>query len=190
MPLHHDQPSRLRRLAGQLAFDVSVLCLNAALAMPSHPLRRFVLRRLGGAELGRDVTIARGVRLTVRRGLRIGDRCIIERSLLDARGGLSIGADTNISPEASVLTADHDPRSPHFAGRRRAVTIGSRSWVASRAIVMPGTTLGDGAVVAAGAVVRGAVPAWTVVGGNPARHISDRPSDAQQRLEPHRRFFG
>jgi maltose O-acetyltransferase len=180
----------LRQLAGQFAFDVSVLCLNAALAMPGHAFRRSVLRRLAGARVGSDVTIARGVRLTVRRGLRVGDRCIVERSLLDARGGLSIGADTNISPGVAVLTADHDPRSAHFAGRRRPVVIGPRSWIASRAIVMPGVTLGEGVVVAAGAVVHGDVAAWTMVGGNPARPIGDRPSDAQQRLEPHRRFFG
>jgi acetyltransferase-like isoleucine patch superfamily enzyme len=187
----HDQPTRRRALAGQLAFDLSMLCLNAALAVPSHPWRRLVLRRLAGVELGRDVSIARGVRLTVRRSLRIGDRCIVESgSVLDARGGLWIGADTNIAPEVRVLTADHDPGSPEFAGRRRPVRIGARSWIATRAIVLPGTTLGEGVVVAAGSVVRGEVPAWTVVAGHPARRIADRPRDAQRRLKPHRRFFG
>ena len=190
MRSEHSRPTRLRRLAGQLAFDVSMAGLNAALAIPSHPWRRLVLRRLAGADLGRDVTIARGVRLTVRRALRIGDRCIIERSLLDARGGLSIGPDTNVSPGVSVLTADHDPRSPDFAGRPREVVIGARCWIASLAIVMPGARLGEGAVVGAGAVVHGDVPPWTIVSGNPARPVGERPRDAQQRLEPHRRFFG
>ena len=190
MPSERINPTRRQRLAGQLTFDVSMMCLNAALALPSHPWRRLVLRRLAGADVGRDVTIARGVRLTVRGGLRIGDRCIIERSLLDARGGLSIGADTNISPGVSVFTADHDPRAPDFAGRTREVVIGARSWIASLAIVMPGATLGEGVVVGVGAVVHGELPAWTIVAGNPARPIGARPSDAQQRLAPHRRFFG
>jgi acetyltransferase-like isoleucine patch superfamily enzyme len=191
MTPHQPQRSRLRGLLEQFAFDSSIVLVNTALAAPSHPWRRFALRRLGGAEVGRDVSIARGVRLSVRRGLRIGDRAIVNAGvLLDARGGLEIGADTNISPGVSVFTADHDPRSPGFAGRRHAVAIGRRAWIASQAIVLPGTTIGDGAVVAAGAVVHGDVAPWTIVGGNPAKLIAERPRDAQQRLSPHRRFFG
>jgi acetyltransferase-like isoleucine patch superfamily enzyme len=188
MTLHDSQRSRL---LGQFAFDVSMVVVNAALAVPSHRWRRFALRRLAGAELGRDVSIARGVRLTVRRELRIGDRSIINAGvLLDARGGLSIGEDTNISPGVNLLTADHDPRSPGFAGRRRGVVVGRRSWIASHATVLPGTTIGDGSVVAAGAVVHGDVAPWTIVGGNPAKPIAERPRDAQQRLSPYHRFFG
>jgi maltose O-acetyltransferase len=185
------QRSLLRGRIGQFAFDASIVCVNAALAFPSHPWRRFALRHLGGVEVGRDVSIARGVRLTIRRELRIGDRSIINAGvLLDARGGLTIGADTNISPGVSLFTADHDPRSPGFAGRRRGVAVGHRSWIASHAIVLPGSTIGDGAVVAAGAVVHGDVARWTIVAGNPAKPIGERPRDAQQRLSPYRRFLG
>jgi putative colanic acid biosynthesis acetyltransferase WcaF len=181
----------MRGLLAQFAFDLSMVVVNAALAVPSHSWRRFALRRLAGAQVGRDVSIARGVRLTVRRELRIGDRSIIDAGvLLDARGGLSIGDDTNISPGVSLFTADHDPRSPDFAGRRRGVAVGCRTWIASHAIVLPGTTIGDGSVVAAGAVVHGEVPPWTIVGGNPAKPIGERPRDSQQRLAPSRPYFG
>jgi acetyltransferase-like isoleucine patch superfamily enzyme len=185
------QRSRLQPLLGQLAFDASMVAVNAALAVPSHPWRRFALRRLGGAEVGRDVSIARGVRLSVRRRLSIGDRTIVNaRVLLDARGGLRIGEDTNISPGVRLYTADHDPRSPEFAGRERAVAVGRRSWIASHAIVLPGTSIGEGAVVAAGAVVHGDVAPWTIVAGNPAQPVAERPRDSQQRLVPYRRFLG
>ncbi|MEA2283043.1 MAG: hypothetical protein QOK21_3650 [Solirubrobacteraceae bacterium] len=168
-----------------------MLVVNAALAVPGHPWRRFALRRLAGADVGRDVSIARGVRLSVRRGLRIGDRAIVNAGvLLDARGGLRIGDDVNISPGVRIYTADHDPRSLDFAGRMRGVTVGPHAWIAAHAIVLPGTSIGEGAVVGAGAVVHGTVAAWTIVAGNPARPIAERPRDSQQRLAPYRRFLG
>jgi acetyltransferase-like isoleucine patch superfamily enzyme len=63
------------------------------------------------------------------------------------------------------------------------VMIGSRAWIGYRAIILPGVTIGEGAVVAAGAVVSRDVPPYTVVAGNPARAIGDRPRDLTYRLE-------
>ena len=54
------------------------------------------------------------------------------------------------------------------------IEIGENCWIAARSIVMPGRSVGDGAVVAAGAVVVKNVEPWTVVGGNPARFIKKR----------------
>ena len=54
------------------------------------------------------------------------------------------------------------------------VKIGRDVWIGSHAVLLPGTTIGDGAVVAAGAVVNGKVPAYHVVGGVPARTIKVR----------------
>jgi acetyltransferase-like isoleucine patch superfamily enzyme len=191
MTPYEPQRSRLHSLLGQFVFDVSIVVINVALAVPSHPWRRFALRRLARVEVGRDASIARGVRLSVRGGLRIGDRAIVgEGVLLDARGTLRIGDDVNISAGVRMYTADHDPRSPHFGGRLRGVTVGPRSWVASHAIVLPGTSIGEGAVVGAGAVVHGTVAPWTIVAGNPARPIAERPRDSQRRLTPHRPFLG
>ena len=53
--------------------------------------------------------------------------------------------------------------------------IGNNVWIGSRAVVLPGVTIGDGAIVAAGAVVNRDVPANTIVGGVPARVIKAVP---------------
>jgi len=54
------------------------------------------------------------------------------------------------------------------------IVIGDNAWVASRAFVGPGVTVGEGAVVAACAVVTKDIEPWTVVGGNPAKFIKKR----------------
>ena len=111
-----------------------------------------------------------------RRRHRGGAQIINRGVTLDGRGPLCVGDRVNISAEAILFTADHDPNSPVFAGRARSTVIGDRAWIASRAVVLPGASVGDGALVAAGAVVHGLVDPWTIVAGNPARVIGNAPT--------------
>jgi len=165
-------------------------CCNALLRLPGHALRIAVLRHLVRAEVGPGCAIERGVRITVKGRLTIGAGTVVNAgALLDARGGLAIGERVNLSPEVAVLTADHDPDSPAFEGRLRAVAIGDRAWLATRALVLPGTTVGAGAIVAAGAVATRDVPDDTIVAGNPAHPVRARSPEAQRSLEPYRRFL-
>jgi maltose O-acetyltransferase len=130
------------------------------------------------------------VKITGRGGVRIGANCNLNAGvLLDGRGGLTLGSKVNVSEDVLFLTADHDPRSPTFSGRDRAVEVGDRAWIATKAIVLPGTKIGEGAVVGAGAVVHGAVAPWTIVAGNPATVIAARPATAQQELSRYARFM-
>lgn len=180
----------VRQRAASRGYDVFLAVCNLLLAVPSRRVRLLVLRRLLGASIGAGTSIGRKVRIECKGGLRIADRCNVNaRVLLDARGGLTIGALVNISPEAMLLSAEHDIRSPTFEGRSAPTVIESRSWIASRAVVLPGTVVGEGAVVGAGAVVRGRVEPWTVVVGNPARRVAERPSEAQAELAPYQRWL-
>jgi maltose O-acetyltransferase len=110
-------------------------------------------------------------------GVVIGARSVINfGSLLDGRRfPIQIGDDVSIGPEAAILTLGHDPRSPEFADRGGPVSIGDHAWIGFRAIVLPGVTIGEGAVVGAGAVVSRDVPPFMIVAGNPARPIGSRP---------------
>lgn len=171
-------------------FAAYLVFCNALLRLPGHRFRIAVLRRLVGASVGDGCAIERGVRIMTRGGLRIGDGTNVNRHVvLDARGGLTIGRRVNISPEVALLSAEHDPQSATFAGRVKPVRVGDAVWIAHRAIVLPGTELGDGAVVAAGAVARGRIPARTIVAGNPAVPIARREPAAQEALERYRRFW-
>ncbi|MFC0626334.1 DapH/DapD/GlmU-related protein [Kribbella deserti] len=92
-------------------------------------------------------------------------------------GGIEIGDDVMLGPSVSLISSGH-PVSP--AERRSGITaapirIGRNVWIGASAIILQGVTVGDDAVVAAGAVVTRDVPPATLVGGSPARVI--RPLD-------------
>ena len=96
-------------------------------------------------------------------------------AILDARGGLRIGSDVNFSTGVHVWTAQHDWRDPGFVTVRLPVVIEDNVWVSARATILPGVTIGRGAVVAAHAVVTRDVPAGAVMAGIPARQVATRP---------------
>lgn len=95
-----------------------------------------------------------------------------------AHGDIFIGENTMIGPNVVILTVDHDYRvegiETHTAHKVSPVAIGRNVWVGANAVLLPGTTIGDGAVVAAGSVVTGDVGENSIVGGNPARFIKAR----------------
>jgi len=107
--------------------------------------------------------------------LSIGENSVINaRCRIDNRGGITIGDNVSISSDVTILTADHDMDSPDFAGRIRSVTIEDYAWVGTSAMIMPGVTIGKGAVVAAGSIVTKNVEPYHVVAGIPAKFIKER----------------
>jgi maltose O-acetyltransferase len=109
-------------------------------------------------------------------GLTIGKNSTINQGCrLDARGGLSIGDNVSISAEVCILTAAHDVGSVTFDGFGKPVDIQDFVFIGTRAMVLPGVSIGTGAIVAAGAIVTKNVESYSVVAGVPARIIGRRP---------------
>lgn len=79
-----------------------------------------------------------------------------------------------VSQGVKLCTAGHDITSRTMELTYAPIRIGSNAWVAGWSLILPGVTIGEGAVVAAGAVVTKDVEPWTVVGGNPAKVIKKR----------------
>ena len=144
----------------------------------SRTVRRLFLRTWL-ARLGSGTGVQMGCRFLNGRKVSLGDRNVINFDcVLDGRlYPITIGNDVSIGPEASILTLGHDPQSSDFANRGGPVTIGDRVWIGYRALILPGVTIGEGAVVAAGAVVTRDVAPYMIVGGNPAREIGTRTRD-------------
>jgi acetyltransferase-like isoleucine patch superfamily enzyme len=131
-----------------------------------------------------SANIALGVELWAGTGLAIGHRSTIgQRCYIDARAGVRIDDDVSVSREVTVLTATHTVDDPDFGATLSPVHIERRAWIAVRALVLPGLSIGEGAVVAAGAVVTSDVEPYTVVAGNPARVIARRRSPMSYQLD-------
>lgn len=152
--------------------------------IPLATVRRSALRLAGvRLEEPRTTTVMLATEVWSAPRLEIGARSIIGRHcLLDARGGIRIGRDVNVSSYSRFMTAKHDVDHPGFAAVFEPIVVGDRAWIALGATILGGVSIGEGAVVAAGAVVTGDVEPYTVVGGVPARKLRERSRDLDYRL--------
>jgi maltose O-acetyltransferase len=170
----------LRLLAGGLL----ALGYNSFVGgVPFRALRKIYLKVWLG-NLGTGTGVQMGCRFLNGRKVYLGDRNVINFGcLLDGRKfNIRTGSDVSIGPEASILTLGHDPQSSDFADRGGDVVIGNRVWIGYRAIILPGITIGEGAVVGAGAVVTKDVEPFSIMAGNPARKIGERSKGLSYRL--------
>lgn len=107
-------------------------------------------------------------------GVRLGDRVEVNNfTIINGTGGVDIGDDTLIGPGVRIISYQHQTArgtpircQPVTPGR---ISIGRDCWIGANAVILAGVTIGDGAIVAAGAVVREDIPAYAVVAGVPAR---------------------
>ena len=105
----------------------------------------------------------------------MGDGCSIgTRVLLDGRLGLEVGKSVTFGYECIIWTMNHDYNDLNFIVKGGPVKIGDYAWICSRSIVLPGITIGEGAVVASGAIVTKDVPPYSIVAGIPAKVVGQR----------------
>ncbi|MBD0831208.1 acyltransferase [Aestuariibaculum sp. TT11] len=155
-------------------FLIHYLPNNIINKIPFYFIRHFYYRYVVGIELGKGSSIHMNVTINKRK-IKIGLNSAINRGCyLDGRGGLDIGDNVSISPGVQLITATHDVNSPDFKYITKEIKIEKHVWIGTNAIIMPGITLGEGVVVAAGAVVTKSVEPYHIVGGVPAKVISKR----------------
>lgn len=149
--------------------------------IPFHSVRKFFYR-LFGMKIGPKSTVHMMARIYDPRHISIGSGTLIgERVTLDGRkqlpnsqGGLEIGNHVDIASEVMIWTSQHDINDPNMKPIEKKVVIKDYVFIGPRSIILPGVTVGKGAVIAAGAVVTRDVSPKTVVGGIPAHKISNR----------------
>jgi acetyltransferase-like isoleucine patch superfamily enzyme len=154
-----------------------------------HSVRLALYRHVFGIKIGRQSGLFFGSHFVKPSGVVIGDNCVIGPwCLLDGREGITIGNNVNLAGETAIFTLQHDPQSPTFAGVGGPVVIGDYVFTGSRAMILPGVTIGRGAGIAAGAVVTKDVEEYTIVGGVPAKKIGERTRDLTYQLRYSKMF--
>lgn len=157
-----------------ILLEFELLLLHIIGWVPVHHVRRFFYR-LAGMRIGRGTSIHTGTTFYDPTNIKIGrDTVIGEGAVLDGRDELVIGDHVAIASQVMIYNAEHDVHSEDFRPVQNPVIIEDYVFIGPRAIILPGVRVGKGAVVAAGAVVTKDVPPGHVVGGVPARIISER----------------
>jgi acetyltransferase-like isoleucine patch superfamily enzyme len=138
------------------------------------------LMSLRGAKIGDRVKLLQGIWVDRFESLIIGDDVSIAKDVLIlAVGGVEIGDRSMVGPGTKLISAGHvipkDRKPMRFSGTfSKKITIENDVWICAQAIILPGVRVGQGAIVAAGAVVTKDVPPFAIVGGVPAKVIRMR----------------
>jgi acetyltransferase-like isoleucine patch superfamily enzyme len=104
--------------------------------------------------------------------LVLGERVFINTgSTVVATHSIVVGDDCLIGDLVAIFDSDYHPMEPSSPTRTAPVCLGANVWVGRSAVILPGVTIGDHAVIAAGSIVTSDVPARTLVAGVPARPI-------------------
>ena len=141
--------------------------------------------RQGRIVIGPGCTIAAGA--IVQGNVELGANCSVQTGSIligygtreNPEGRIKFGDNVRVAPFVQMIAGNHviaDTERPicQQGLEAKPITIGDDVWVAGRAIVTAGVTVGRGAVLAAGAVVTRDVPAWAIAGGVPAKVIRSR----------------
>lgn len=151
--------------------------------IPSRHIRKWFYMLLG-AKIGNETFIFRRAEILYPKGLEIGNNVSIGWfTHLDARAGIKISDNSNISSYTKFITGSHDVDDPKFSAEFKPIDIGKNVWIGTGAIVLQGVTIGDGAVVAAGAVVTKDIPPYEIWGGVPAKFIRKRNKNIEYKIQ-------
>ena len=151
--------------------------------------------RIAFAARGVEVEIVPRCRFENPENIRVGNWVFINHgAAFHGVGGIEIGDNISFSPNVQIHTSNH-----RYAGAEaipydhvsylKPVRVGSHAWIGANALICPGVTIGEGAIVAMGSVVTRDVPPCAVVGGNPARVIKQRDRADFERLKAEGRFY-
>ena len=128
-------------------------------------------------KIGKKTFIARGIKFDFPWRISIGENCYISHGVyLDGRGGVvRIGNSVDISAEALVFSLSHNIYDNAFSTKKGSVEIADRTWICTRAIVLPNSIVRTGSVIGAASVIGGITDPFGLYAGNPAQKIKCLP---------------
>jgi putative colanic acid biosynthesis acetyltransferase WcaF len=164
----------MRNKLARALWGVVCLLLFKPSPRPMHAWRAFLLRCFG-AKLGPNCHIYPGARIWAPWNLVCAEfASVADEAVVYNAAKVFLGSHAIVSQQAYLCTATHDFDDPSFPMIVSTISIGGYAWVCARACVLPGVTLGDGAVLGLAAVATKDLEPWQVYAGNPARRIKQR----------------
>jgi len=147
------------------------------------PIRRTICSVLfkkasSGINIEKGAYFGNGSQLEIGKGSGLGKNC-------DVRGPVKLGEYVMMGPDVMILTKNHCfdrldiPMALQGTTLAAPVMIKNDVWIGARSIILPGITIETGAIIASGSIVTKNVPAYAVVGGNPARVIKFRKTEKE-----------
>jgi maltose O-acetyltransferase len=152
------------------------------------PRRKFV-------NCGKHVTIKPFMDCSFPERVKIGDYVYIgPYALIHAQGGLTIETGVIIAPRVTIYTCNHNYLNPtalpyDATMLLEPVIIKQFVWIGVNVLIVPGVTIGEGAIVGAGSVVTKDVPDLAIVGGNPAKIIGYRDKNKYEQLKKGNKIY-
>lgn len=137
-----------------------------------------LMGKILGKPLDESTTLLPPLYIDYGKPVTIGQGCFIQQCCtFFGRGGITIGNDVFIGPKCNLITINHDADpNNRSATYGRPIVIEDKVWIGINSTILPGVTIGYGAIVGAQSVVTHDVPPLSVVAGNPAKVI--------KRIEP------
>ena len=138
-----------------------------------RPIRGFIARGLF-AYAGKNINIEKGANFGNGSQIKIGDNSGLGINCR-VSGNVTIGDNVMMGPDVIILTMRHKfdrtdiPMIEQGHDSEKSVTIGNDVWLGARCIILPGVTIGEGAIIGAGAIVTKDVPGYAIACGNPAQ---------------------
>jgi acetyltransferase-like isoleucine patch superfamily enzyme len=177
-----------------IAAEIRGIATFVVVAWPNTPLGYFVRQRYWRRHARvSSVIAARGARVSGWEFIRFGeDNAFGENAefVADGTGGLQVYIGSNIlfargvylrstnhslaDRDRHILDQGHESKRVRFEGVEYAIVIEDECWIGANVVILSGAHIGRGAVIAAGAVVTGVIPPFTIAGGLPARVIAER----------------
>ena len=136
---------------------------------------RIIFKRYGAGGLFDYRSFARYPwRVSIGNNVDINRGCELYSSMQTNQGTITLEDNVTLGPGVIIFSSSHDYKTPDYSDISAPVTICRNTWIGGKTIILPGITIGEGAVVGAGSIVTRNIPAYCVAVGSPARVIKKR----------------
>ena len=144
-------------------------------------------------KMGKGVTIGHGGKCSISRHTFLDDYSSIGSCYVVGSGKFCVGKYTHIGDKLVVSTDNHNYKGDKIPFDEtiiiKDVTIGDFCWLGINVTLLPGTKIGEGAIIQAGSVVHGEIPPLAIAGGNPAKVFMYRDKEHYQKLKEQQKFL-